>query len=48
MFPIAAARGGTARAGMEEGMAARLDELDRKILRALQQDAGRSLDDLAA
>lgn len=28
-------------------MAARLDDLDRKILRALQQDAGRSLDEIA-
>lgn len=28
-------------------MAARLDNLDRKILRALQQDAGRSLDEIA-
>ena len=28
-------------------MAARLDDLDRKILRALQQDAGQSLDEIA-
>lgn len=28
-------------------MTARLDDLDRKILRALQQDAGRSLDEIA-
>ncbi|MDD9923271.1 MAG: Lrp/AsnC family transcriptional regulator [Boseongicola sp.] len=28
-------------------MAARLDELDRKILRALQEDAGQSLDEIA-
>lgn len=28
-------------------MAAALDDLDRKILRALQQDAGRSLDEIA-
>ena len=28
-------------------MAARLDDLDKKILRALQQDAGRSLDEIA-
>ncbi|WP_299817203.1 Lrp/AsnC family transcriptional regulator [uncultured Jannaschia sp.] len=28
-------------------MAARLDELDRKILRALQADAGQSLDEIA-
>ncbi|MEM9795432.1 MAG: Lrp/AsnC family transcriptional regulator [Pseudomonadota bacterium] len=28
-------------------MAARLDDLDRKILRALQEDAGQSLDEIA-
>ena len=29
------------------GMAARIDDLDRKILRELQRDAGQSLDDIA-
>jgi Lrp/AsnC family transcriptional regulator len=31
----------------ENGMAVRLDEMDRKILAELQRDAGRSLDDIA-
>jgi len=42
-------------AGLEEnstkcerlGMSVRIDDLDRKILRELQRDAGQSLDDIA-
>lgn len=33
--------------GSENGMAARIDDLDRKILRELQRDASQSLDDIA-